>query len=202
MKKILLSIFVILSFGIYTSWNNYNNPSYRPLDSIITSSNDKISYELAIDSSLKALNKINSIKIESNDLNKKSDIYSVKTYRSTTKTTKKSKRTHRTKMNYNNNMMMIGKYKNGSYKGKISDAYYGNVQVETIITNGKLSHIKILDYPHNAKNSLYINSYALPILIKEAIHSQSAEINMVSGASATSPAFKESLASALIKAKA
>ena len=95
-----------------------------------------------------------------------------------------------------------GIYNDGAYIGNSADAYYGNVQVEAIISNGRLTDIQFLDYPQDRSTSVRINSRALPTLRQEAISAQSANINAVSGASATSPAFIKSLTSALNQARA
>lgn len=94
-----------------------------------------------------------------------------------------------------------GAYKDGTYTGNSVNAYYGSVQVAAVIANGALSDVQILDYPRDARTSQKINAKALPILVSEAIQAQSSSVNAVSGASATSPAFKKSLASALALAK-
>jgi uncharacterized protein with FMN-binding domain len=94
-----------------------------------------------------------------------------------------------------------GQYKDGNYTGKSEDAYYGNVQVKVTINNGRITDVIILDRPQNNGTSNYINSQAMPMLIAEAISVQSANINMLSGASYSSPAFQKSLASALAQAK-
>ncbi|MCX6738567.1 MAG: FMN-binding protein [Candidatus Parcubacteria bacterium] len=94
---------------------------------------------------------------------------------------------------------MTGKYKNGTYSGKAVAQYYGDVQVQAVIKGGKLVDVVFLQYP-NRGNSYQINSYALPILRSEAISAQSANIDAVSGASETSPAFVASLDSALKQA--
>jgi uncharacterized protein with FMN-binding domain len=94
-----------------------------------------------------------------------------------------------------------GIYKNGTFTGSVQDAFYGNMQVQAVITNGKLSDVIFLQYPNENRTSQYINSQALPILKQEAISAQSANIDMVSGASASSPAFKASLSDALAQAK-
>jgi len=92
-------------------------------------------------------------------------------------------------------------YKDGSYTGKSSDAFYGYVQVRATISGGKLSNITILDYPHDRDNSVEINNSALPQLKQEAIQAQTAHVDGISGATDTSQAFKESLADALTRAK-
>ncbi|MDE2399680.1 MAG: FMN-binding protein [Patescibacteria group bacterium] len=93
-----------------------------------------------------------------------------------------------------------GKYKNGSYTGSVADATYGNVQVKAIISGGKITDVQFLDYPQDRQNSIRINSFAMPYLISEAITAQGSNVDTVSGASFTSAAFRESLASALSQA--
>ena len=92
-------------------------------------------------------------------------------------------------------------YNDGTYVGTSVDAYYGNVQVQVTISNDKITNVQALDYPKDRSTSVRINSRAIPILIQETISAQSANINGVSGASETSPAFKQSLTSALNQAK-
>ncbi len=98
-------------------------------------------------------------------------------------------------------MITKRKYKDGTYTGSVADAYYGNVQVQAVIKGGKLVDVIFLEYPQDRETSININSQALPILKEEAIQAQSAKVDSVSGASATSPAFVESLKAALILAK-
>jgi len=97
--------------------------------------------------------------------------------------------------------MMRGQYVDGSYTGSPADAYYGTVQVKAVIQGGKIADAVFLDHPHIYSNSIYINDQAMPLLTQEAITAQSAQVDGVSGATFTSEAFKQSLASALIKAK-
>ncbi len=92
------------------------------------------------------------------------------------------------------------KYKNGNYKGIAANAYYGYVQVEAVVRNGKISHIKILRSPNNSQNSVYLNSQALPYLKQEMIQKQNGKVDVVSGATYTSMAFIQSAKSALSKA--
>ncbi len=92
-------------------------------------------------------------------------------------------------------------YMDGSYTGDVVDAYYGNVQVQASIQNGKVVDVKFLQYPNDRSTSIEINSQAMPYLTQEAIQAQNAQIDVVSGATYTSEAFIQSLASALIKAK-
>lgn len=92
-------------------------------------------------------------------------------------------------------------YKNGTFTGVSADAYYGNVQVEAVVQSGKISDVVFLDYPQDRSTSIRINTYAMPLLTSEAIQAQNANVDVVSGATATSGAFVQSLSSALAQAK-
>ncbi len=94
-----------------------------------------------------------------------------------------------------------GQYVDGTYTGTATNAYYGTVQVEAIISGGKLADVKFLQYPNDRGTSLRLSNQAMPVLTQEALKAQSAQVNGVSGASQTSEAFVQSLASALAQAK-
>jgi uncharacterized protein with FMN-binding domain len=100
-----------------------------------------------------------------------------------------------------NSTQMTGSYKNGTYNGSVQDAFYGSLQVQAVIANGKISDVIFLQYPNDNRTSQYVNAQADPMLKQEAIQAQSAQINGVSGASASSQAFQASLADALSQAK-
>ena len=94
-----------------------------------------------------------------------------------------------------------GTYKSGTYTGSVSENEYGPVRVSVTIANNKITSVSMLQTPNDHQRSQEINSYATPILIKEAISSQTADVDAVSGATATSMSFTESLQSALDQAK-
>ncbi len=96
--------------------------------------------------------------------------------------------------------MPAGQYKNGTYTGDSADAYYGTVQVQAVVQHGALASVHILQYPNSHSTSAYINEQAIPILTSEAIQTQSANVNIISGATFTSQAFQQSLGSALSQA--
>jgi len=81
------------------------------------------------------------------------------------------------------------------------------VRKTTTITGTKRKvtrHMKAVSvpvYPNHTDRSVFINTQALPILKSEALRAQSANIQLVSGASDSSEAFAESLQSAILKAK-
>ncbi len=93
-----------------------------------------------------------------------------------------------------------GTYKDGSYTGRTADAYYGDVQVRVAIAGGKIANVTFLRYPNTHSTSVYINRQAMPYLQQEAIKSQSANVDTISGATYTSQAFIQSLSSALSQA--
>src|SRR6266568_7715844 len=65
----------------------------------------------------------------------------------------------------------------------------------------KITAVSVPVYPNHTDRSIYINQTALPILKAETLRAQSANINMVSGATDSSDAFAQSLQSAILKAK-
>jgi uncharacterized protein with FMN-binding domain len=94
-----------------------------------------------------------------------------------------------------------GQYTDGTYTGSAANAYYGTVQVQAVIQNGKITNVQFLQYANDRSTSVAINDRAIPILQSEAIASQSANVNIVSGATFTSQAFEQSLGSALQQAQ-
>ena len=96
---------------------------------------------------------------------------------------------------------MMSLYKDGTYTGDVVDVFYGNVQIQASIQNGKISNVKFLQSPSDRRTSIEINSQAMPMLQSQAIQAQSAKVDGVSGATATSQGFIASLGSALAKAK-
>jgi uncharacterized protein with FMN-binding domain len=93
-----------------------------------------------------------------------------------------------------------GLYRDGQYIGSVADAFYGNLQVKAIISGGQLTDVQFLDYPQDRNNSIRINTQAMPMLKAEAIQAQSANVDIISGATATSEAFQQTLGSALAQA--
>lgn len=99
-------------------------------------------------------------------------------------------------------MMALSAYKDGAYTGSAADAIYGYIQVKATVKDGKLTDVEFLQYPNDRRNSVEINSQAMPMLKQQAIQIQSAKVDGVSGATDTSQAFIQSLGDALQQAKA
>ncbi len=91
-------------------------------------------------------------------------------------------------------------YKDGTFTGVVTDAFYGPYQVQAVISGGKIVDIIFLQYPNDRRTSIEINTQAMPYLRQEAIQSQSANVDIVTGATQSSLAFRQSLQSALSKA--
>jgi uncharacterized protein with FMN-binding domain len=86
--------------------------------------------------------------------------------------------------------------------GDTAQTQWGPVQVELTMDGSTISDVSVLQYPNGNGRDAEINSYALPILIQETIDRQSADIDMVSGATVTSVGYQQSLQSALDQANA
>ncbi|MEU8591047.1 FMN-binding protein [Streptomyces sp. NPDC048664] len=84
-----------------------------------------------------------------------------------------------------------------SVTGDAVQTRWGPVQVRVTIENGRLTDVTAVDYPRDNPHDQEIDGYALPALRREALAAQSADIDMVSGATYTSTGYRQSLQSAL-----
>jgi uncharacterized protein with FMN-binding domain len=92
--------------------------------------------------------------------------------------------------------------KSGSFTGQTYTNPYGNVQVQVVISGGKITSVKTIQYPNGHQQSVFINSQALPLLEQEVLKAQSAQINIIGGATFTSQGYAQSVQSALDAARA
>src|SRR3954447_24576825 len=83
--------------------------------------------------------------------------------------------------------------------GDVEPTQYGNAQVRVTVSGGKITKVEALQLQGNDPKSVAISSYAEPLLRASALSKQSANIDMVSGATYTSESYKTSLQSALDK---
>jgi uncharacterized protein with FMN-binding domain len=82
--------------------------------------------------------------------------------------------------------------------GKTAQTRWGPVQVQiTTDASGQITDVEVVEYPSGNGEDQRINSYALPKLVQETLDVQSADIDMVSGATVTSEGYLQSLQSAL-----
>src|SRR4051794_31771027 len=88
----------------------------------------------------------------------------------------------------------------GTVTGTAADTRWGPVQVEITVAGGSITNVSVVQYPDSNGRDQEINAQALPILIQETLKAQSANIDMVSGATYTSDGYLTSLQSALDQA--
>jgi len=84
--------------------------------------------------------------------------------------------------------------------GAAADTRWGPVQVQLTVTDGKITDVEVVEYPDGNGKDQQINARALPVLVQATLDAQSADIDMVSGATVTSEGYLESLQSALDQA--
>jgi uncharacterized protein with FMN-binding domain len=87
-----------------------------------------------------------------------------------------------------------------TFTGTVAQTRWGPVQVEITVADGKITDVAVPQYPSGNGKDQQINSYALPELKQETLSAQSANIDVVSGATVTSDGYVESLQSALDRA--
>ena len=90
---------------------------------------------------------------------------------------------------------------------------WGDLQVQIVVrktttTVGKkvtvsrrIVKVTVPVYPNHTDRSVFINSQALPYLIQETLQAQSANIQLISGATDSSYAFAQSLQAAILQEK-
>ena len=84
--------------------------------------------------------------------------------------------------------------------GAVAQTRWGPVQVEITVADGTITDVAVVQYPTGNRKDREINEAALPVLVDETMDAQSADIDMVSGATYTSEGYLESLQSALDQA--
>ena len=84
-----------------------------------------------------------------------------------------------------------------SFAGDAVDTRYGPVQVQITVAGGKVTAAQTLQVPMEDRHDQEINSQAVPVYNGEVIDVQSAQIDVVSGATVTWGGYTQSLQSAL-----
>jgi len=88
-------------------------------------------------------------------------------------------------------------YADGTYTGQDVSMRYGDVQVQVTISGGAVTDVTALQLPNGDGHSSRISSIVEPMLRSEALQAQTASIDLISGATYTSGAYRQSLQSAL-----
>jgi uncharacterized protein with FMN-binding domain len=89
---------------------------------------------------------------------------------------------------------------NGTFTGSDFPNRFGDVQVRVVISNGRITDVQAVQLPTDRAESAYISQQAGPWLRTEALQAQSANIDIISGATYTSQSYAQSLESALQQA--
>jgi uncharacterized protein with FMN-binding domain len=89
---------------------------------------------------------------------------------------------------------------NGSFTGADFPNRFGDVQVRVVISNGRVTDVQAVQLPTDRAESAYISQQVGPWLRTEALKAQSANIDIISGATYTSQSYAQSLESALQQA--
>ncbi|MFK0072136.1 FMN-binding protein [Arthrobacter woluwensis] len=89
----------------------------------------------------------------------------------------------------------------GTYTGSVISTRYGNVQVQVVLAQGKITDVIALQLTDQDGRSQQISSMAAPILRQEVLAAQSASVDSVSGATYTSEGYLQSLQAALDQAQ-
>jgi uncharacterized protein with FMN-binding domain len=88
----------------------------------------------------------------------------------------------------------------GTFVGDVVDTRWGVVQVQITVRNGKITKADVLQVPWNNSRDQEINSYVVPIYNQDAVTKQSAQVDVISGATVTWQGYTSSLQSAIDKA--
>ncbi|MDE3101934.1 MAG: FMN-binding protein [Chloroflexota bacterium] len=84
-----------------------------------------------------------------------------------------------------------------SVTGQVIDTQFGEVQVKVTLSGKRITDVQALQLPFDRARSAYISQVAGPMLRSEVLQAQSANIDIISGATYTSMAYGQSLQSAL-----
>jgi uncharacterized protein with FMN-binding domain len=87
-------------------------------------------------------------------------------------------------------------YTDGTYAGAAVNEPWGTFEVQVTISGGQIADVQLVASPRD-RHSSAINSQAVPMLTEEVIAAQSANIDMLSGATWTSQSYITSLQAAL-----
>jgi uncharacterized protein with FMN-binding domain len=88
----------------------------------------------------------------------------------------------------------------GTFTGADAPNRFGDVQVRVVISNGRITDVQAVQLPTDRAESAYISQQVGPWLRTEALQAQSANIDIISGATYTSQSYAQSLESALQQA--
>ena len=89
----------------------------------------------------------------------------------------------------------------GTYTGQAISTRFGPVRVAITVSAGAITDVAVPEYPNTDRRDQEINARALPRLVSETLRAQSADVDMVTGATYTSRGYIQSLQSAIDEAR-
>lgn len=92
-------------------------------------------------------------------------------------------------------------FKDGTFTGSTSSTRYGDVEVQVVVSGGKITAVNALHLTDADGRSVMISRYAAPQLQQEVLSAQSAQVDTISGATTTSDGYLHSLQAALDQAQ-
>ena len=92
--------------------------------------------------------------------------------------------------------------RSGTYTGTDYPNQFGDVQVKITVSGGKITDVTALQYPTDRARSALISQQAIPLLRQEVLQAQTANIDILGGATFTTESYAESVQSALDQARA
>lgn len=92
-------------------------------------------------------------------------------------------------------------YRDGTFTGSTAGTRYGDVQVQVVVSGGRITAVNALHLTDADGRSVMISRYAAPLLQQEVLSAQSAQVDTISGATTTSEGYLQSLQAALDEAR-
>ena len=93
-------------------------------------------------------------------------------------------------------------YADGTVIGEAVTTRFGSMQVEVVIADGRIVDVVTLEVPSRDRHSVELSERAASVLRTAVLEAQSAEVDLVSGATYSSDAYLRSVQSALDQAQA
>lgn len=104
-------------------------------------------------------------------------------------------------LNGSGSVASAGPYADGTFLGASVSEPWGAFQVQVVISDGRITAVTVVASPRD-RRSTSINSSAVPRLTAAAIAKQSADVDLISGATWTARSYRTSLQAALDQAAA
>ena len=85
----------------------------------------------------------------------------------------------------------------GTFNGQTVNTRYGTIQVNAVISGGKITDVVAVKLTDQGRQSVSISTQAAPMVRSEVLAAQSAKVSNIGGATYTTQGYLQSLQSAL-----